>query len=96
MRITIRLKRNGPYLIAADEADQVTVVDAEGNALVPEPGRRIALCRCGGSSTKPFCDGTHRHNGFVGTSESGGPGASPEPAMPGQGSSDSDPGTISR
>lgn len=67
--ITIRLKRNGPYVIAANEAAGVTVVDADGNTLVPEPGRSIALCRCGGSSTKPFCDGTHRHNGFVGTSE---------------------------
>lgn len=69
MSITIRLKRNGPYQIAADEALLVTVVDADGNALVPEPGRSLALCRCGGSSTKPFCDGTHRRNGFVGTSE---------------------------
>jgi CDGSH-type Zn-finger protein len=25
----------------------------------------IRLCRCGGSATKPFCDGTHRRNGFV-------------------------------
>jgi CDGSH-type Zn-finger protein len=66
--ITIRLKRNGPYLIALDEADQVVVVDADGNSLAPEPGRSIALCRCGGSSTKPFCDGTHRRNGFIGSS----------------------------
>jgi 3-phenylpropionate/trans-cinnamate dioxygenase ferredoxin subunit len=67
--ITIQLKRNGPYTISAEDADQVVVLDAEGVQLVPEPGRRIALCRCGGSSTKPFCDGTHRRNGFVGLSE---------------------------
>ena len=71
MSITIRLKRNGPYLIAVEEADQVTLVDAEGHTLVAEPGRRIALCRCGGSSTKPFCDGTHRTNGFIGDVEPG-------------------------
>lgn len=76
MSITIRLKRNGPYLIAVEEADQVTIVDAEGNALMAEPGRRIALCRCGGSSTKPFCDGTHRSNGFVGDIEPGATGRS--------------------
>lgn len=69
MTISIRLKRNGPYLIALDQADQVTVVDPDGNQLIPEPGRSIALCRCGGSSTKPFCDGTHRRNGFIGTPE---------------------------
>jgi CDGSH-type Zn-finger protein len=26
---------------------------------------RVALCRCGGSQNKPFCDGTHRTNGFT-------------------------------
>jgi CDGSH-type Zn-finger protein/uncharacterized Fe-S cluster protein YjdI len=25
---------------------------------------RLALCRCGGSSNKPYCDGTHNRNGF--------------------------------
>lgn len=81
--ITIRLKRNGPYLIALDDAAQVTVVDAEGKPLVPEPGRSIALCRCGGSSTKPFCDGTHRGNGFVGTSEPAASRPRPEATDPG-------------
>lgn len=74
MSITIRLKRNGPYLIAVEEADQVTIVDGDGNTLVAEPGRRIALCRCGGSSTKPFCDGSHRTNGFIGDIEPGATG----------------------
>ena len=68
MPITIRLKRNGPLTIAAEEADQVVLLDADGNRLIPEPGR-IALCRCGGSNKKPFCDGTHKQNCFVGTSE---------------------------
>ena len=68
MPVTIRLKRNGPYTISAEEADQVVLLDADGNRLVPEPGR-ICLCRCGGSNTKPFCDGTHKQNCFVGTSE---------------------------
>ena len=64
MPITIRVKRNGPYLIALEEAPNVVILDADGNALIPEAGRSIALCRCGGSATKPFCDKTHRDIGF--------------------------------
>ena len=50
---------NGPYLMRGP----VVVVDAEGNEF---PSRRetVPLCRCGGSTTKPFCDGTHSKIGF--------------------------------
>ena len=60
--VTIRLRRNGPYVI---ESDEVTVVDWEGVAY-PLERRPIALCRCGASSKKPFCDGTHKTIGFEG------------------------------
>ena len=39
------------------------VVDAEGNES-PSDRATIALCRCGGSTKKPFCDGTHSKVGF--------------------------------
>ena len=39
------------------------VVDAQGNDV---PVVKKALCRCGGSTTKPFCDGTHSKIGFQG------------------------------
>jgi CDGSH-type Zn-finger protein len=65
--ITIRLKRNGPYVIAAEEASEVVILDADGTRVMPESGRSIALCRCGASSTKPFCDRSHRENGFDGS-----------------------------
>lgn len=80
MSITIRLKRNGPYVIALEEAGKVTILDADGTPIVPEPGRAIALCRCGGSATKPFCDRTHRENGFDGTCAS--MDSLPEPTAP--------------
>ena len=69
MSITIRLKRNGPYVIAAEEVSEVVILDADGTRVMPEPGRSIALCRCGGSSTKPFCDRSHRENGFDGSTQ---------------------------
>jgi CDGSH-type Zn-finger protein len=82
--ITIRLKRNGPYVIAVEEADQVTILDVDGTALVPEPGRSITLCRCGGSSTKPFCDRTHRSNGFDGTCSRASAEPADKPTVPAQ------------
>jgi CDGSH-type Zn-finger protein len=39
------------------------LVDAEGNEFRAERAT-VALCRCGGSMTKPFCDGTHSKIGF--------------------------------
>lgn len=57
---TIKVRLNGPYLI---EGDEVTVVDWNGS--VYEPAKRpFALCRCGASEKRPFCDGTHNRVGF--------------------------------
>jgi len=50
----------GPLLLRGG----VRVLDAEGNVLYE--GERAALCRCGGSQNKPFCDGTHKTIGFEG------------------------------
>jgi uncharacterized Fe-S cluster protein YjdI len=50
----------GPLLVTGG----VRILDADGAVLYE--GERAALCRCGGSSNKPFCDGTHRTNGFEG------------------------------
>jgi 3-phenylpropionate/trans-cinnamate dioxygenase ferredoxin subunit len=63
MPIKITIRKNGPLFIHPDEVDQVTLVDHEGN-VVERPGKSITLCRCGASSTKPFCDGTHSKIGF--------------------------------
>jgi CDGSH-type Zn-finger protein len=51
--------RNGPYLIRGP----FTLVDQDGEEI--EVRRRVvALCRCGRSQTRPFCDGTHKAIGF--------------------------------
>jgi len=50
---------NGPYLLSKDE---VSLRREDGTTFEARSG--VALCRCGGSANKPFCDGTHRKNGF--------------------------------
>jgi CDGSH-type Zn-finger protein len=59
--VTIKARANGPYKIEGP----VRIVDAEGREFVIPEGETIALCRCGHSGTKPFCDKSHRRVGFV-------------------------------
>ncbi|MEO9262475.1 MAG: CDGSH iron-sulfur domain-containing protein [Candidatus Baltobacteraceae bacterium] len=58
----IKCRENGPYLVRGP----VTLTDVDGNEYTVD-SETVALCRCGGSATKPFCDGTHRTNGFTAT-----------------------------
>jgi CDGSH-type Zn-finger protein len=60
--VVIKVRESGPYLVRGP----VTLTDAEGNQYTLE-GENVALCRCGGSLTKPFCDGSHKTNGFSAT-----------------------------
>lgn len=57
----VRVRVNGPLVIEAP----VTVVDHNGNAFpVNKDKPVVALCRCGQSANKPFCDGAHNRVGF--------------------------------
>lgn len=56
--VTIAIRKNGPYIVTG----AVELRDADGNAYPAQ--ERIALCRCGASTKKPFCDGTHSKAGF--------------------------------
>ena len=61
MAVNISLRPNGPYLVEGEGE----VVDVDGNKIdTGGRGPRAALCRCGASVTKPFCDGTHSKVGF--------------------------------
>ena len=51
---------NGPLLVYGN----VSVKDISGN--ITRKNNVTAFCRCGGSASKPFCDGSHKKNGFVG------------------------------
>jgi CDGSH-type Zn-finger protein len=56
---TITPYRDGPLIVRGD----FRLVDQDGVEI--DPGRStIALCRCGKSGIKPFCDGTHKRTGF--------------------------------
>jgi CDGSH-type Zn-finger protein len=57
---TITPYLNGPYLVRGDFA----VLDQDGNE-IRRSRKTIALCRCGKSRSKPFCDGTHKVIGFT-------------------------------
>jgi CDGSH-type Zn-finger protein len=59
--LTIRCRENGPLVLPA----KFKLVDHLGNEFVlPTNKQNVALCRCGESKTKPFCDGSHKTCGF--------------------------------
>lgn len=67
MKITVR--NNGPLAVDLTTGT-LELFDHEGNAIpVPEGKTTITLCRCGASTRKPFCDGTHSKIGFKGANE---------------------------
>jgi CDGSH-type Zn-finger protein len=70
--VVITVRRNGSLLVTGD----FQLLDHHGNAIARNPEKpNVALCRCGHSAKKPFCDGAHRVHGFVDPPEA------PEPAV---------------
>jgi CDGSH-type Zn-finger protein len=63
----IECRPNGPYMVKG----LAELHNSRGEDLPVRPV--MALCRCGGSANKPFCDGTHAKNGFSGARLGGGP-----------------------
>ena len=63
-QVVIKARENGPYKVTGP----VRIIDVDGNEYdISDKGEAVALCRCGGSQAKPFCDGTHKRNGFQAT-----------------------------
>jgi CDGSH-type Zn-finger protein len=59
--VKIRMRPNGPLLVEG----AVELTDSAGDAYPLSPDKpTIALCRCGHSKDRPFCDGSHRTSGF--------------------------------
>ena len=57
---TIEVTPNGPLLVQGN----ILITDSSGNQKALE--KKTALCRCGHSSNKPFCDGAHINKQFIG------------------------------
>ena len=76
MATIIRVRKNGPYRV---EGDEVKVLDWDGSEYKFDR-LPIALCRCGASTTKPFCDGTHSKVGFQAAEAAVGPESAEKPA----------------
>ena len=57
-KVRIRVRHEGPLVVDGP----IELVDAEGNLIPCPPSAKgnVALCRCGASANKPFCDGSHR------------------------------------
>lgn len=72
--VKIEIMDDGPLVVS----NLPSLVDSKGKRM--EVGKKAALCRCGASGNKPFCDGSHRSAGFKSASsgakprESGGEG----------------------
>ncbi len=71
----ILCKNNGPLLISGE----FEIQDAAGKPFDVAGRTKIALCRCGHSANKPFCDGSHNRVGFQSSVEAR---ALPPPAKP--------------
>ena len=58
--VNIEIRENGPLRFTGP----VTITDKDGNNYTVPAGDTVALCRCGHSTNKPFCSGSHRDAGF--------------------------------
>lgn len=65
---TIVVRDHGPLLVTGISK----VEDADGNTFDTGGKETIALCRCGASKNRPFCDGAHRECGFEAAERAGG------------------------
>jgi CDGSH-type Zn-finger protein len=76
--ITLKVRQNGSILV---EGEDVKLVDWNGNEYYV-PKKPFAICRCGASKQKPFCDSSHKTCGFVGDEPAPGPKVPPTEPPP--------------
>ena len=66
--VRIQIRDNGPFLVQGS----FKLEDADGNEYPLDPDKpAYALCRCGASKNRPFCDGAHKECGFESAERAG-------------------------
>ena len=58
--VTITVRPNGPFRVEGP----IKLINTDGTVIDTSTKPAISLCRCGASTNKPFCDGTHSKIGF--------------------------------
>lgn len=58
--VKVNIRDNGPFLVTGP----ITLCDAAGNQFNLGGKETVALCRCGSSENRPFCDGSHNRCGW--------------------------------
>ncbi len=58
----IQVLKSGPLLVKG----AVSLTGVDGNVIPTQAGQPVALCRCGHTANRPFCDGAHKANNFTG------------------------------
>mgnify|MGYP003340930468 FL=1 len=76
--LTIRCREHGPLVVEMPTDERFSglrlrVTDHRGREFqLPAGKRAVALCRCGHSAKRPFCDGSHKSCGFTAADEASG------------------------
>ncbi len=63
MKLVVKCRPRGPFILSGD-LGACELYDADGARLDLSGRSTVALCRCGASASKPFCDGSHNRIGF--------------------------------